>query len=263
MSDTASTTRSRSRGRDLYSTGRGGAGNIHRSESRGGSPRSSVVDQDAGSPNRGREPPVHVDHVTHTGRGGAGNVRSPSREPRDFGAEAAQADYEHRVIDLADAKNRAVSVGRGGAGNIQTPPRSRSRDVASDSQNRSVSRGRGLQSTGRGGAGNITSGAGEITKLEEEEDLERLKYHQDGVHSTGRGGLANLTDKPTPHESSPSALPHSPAHQQEYFSSGRGGAGNMIRSRSGSRDVEKHHHAHAVGLPSHLHNVVEKAKHLA
>ncbi len=63
-----------------------GAGNIHRSESQGGSPlRSSVVDQDGGSPNPGREPPVHVDHIAHTGRGGAGNVRSPSREPRDFG----------------------------------------------------------------------------------------------------------------------------------------------------------------------------------
>jgi len=200
---------------------------------------------------------VHVDHLAHTGRGGAGNVRSPSREPRDLVAEATQADYEHKVIDNADAKPHSVSYGRGGAGNIQTPPRSRSRDVNSE-QTRSVSRDRGLQSTGRGGAGNITPAAGEITKLEEEEDLERLHYHHEGVHSTGRGGLANLTDKQVPLETSPPALPHSPAHQQEYFSSGRGGAGN-IRSRSGSRDVEKQHHAH---VPSHLHNIVEKAKHL-
>ncbi|KLO07377.1 hypothetical protein SCHPADRAFT_836848 [Schizopora paradoxa] len=255
MSDTTSTTtRSRSRGRELYSTGRGGAGNIHRSDSQGGSPRSRVIDEDAGSPNRGREPPVHVDHITHTGRGGAGNVRSPSREPRDFVAEAAQADYEHKVVENADAKPHA-SVGRGGAGNIQTPPRSRSRDVNAD-QPRSHS----LQSTGRGGAGNITSGAGEITKLEEEEDLERANHHhQEGIHSTGRGGLANLTDKPTPYETSPPPYPHSPAHQQEYFSSGRGGAGN-IRSRSASRDVEKQQHTHG---HSHLHNLVEKAKHLA
>ena len=83
-------------------------------------------------------------------------------------------------------------------------------------------------------------------------------------HSTGRGGLANITDKKSPtHETSPPPYyPHSPAHQQEFFSSGRGGAGN-IRSRSASRDVEKQqHHEHAHGH-SHLHNLVEKAKHLA
>lgn len=96
---------------------------------------------------------MHVAHTTHTGRGGAGNVRSPSREPRDFGeydttpgpvrtrmlrwtlfrsgvrasdlvgiiirfvsehfvfllaAEAVQADYEHKVIENADAKPHAV-----------------------------------------------------------------------------------------------------------------------------------------------------------
>lgn len=90
---------------------------------------------------------MHVDHIAHTGRGGAGNVRSPSREPRDFGefrslsftvrtpmamfrsgvglvrfymlfcsdflfsvlvAEAVQADYEHKVIDNADARPHAV-----------------------------------------------------------------------------------------------------------------------------------------------------------
>ena len=70
---------------EQYSTGRGGAGNIHRSVS---GTRQGITD-DIGTPARGREPPAGAtttgtgDRITHVGRGGAGNVRSPSREPRD------------------------------------------------------------------------------------------------------------------------------------------------------------------------------------
>ena len=45
----------------------------------------STILEDLPYDNRGREPTVHPDRLTHIGRGGAGNIRSPSRDP-------AQAD---------------------------------------------------------------------------------------------------------------------------------------------------------------------------
>lgn len=80
------------------------------------------------------------------------------------------------------------------------------------------------------------------------EDEERLRYaHEGGMcatlsslqttssltssssHSTGRGGRANLTSLP-----SPLPEPSSP-HAHDYEATGRGGAGNILRSRSASR----------------------------
>lgn len=76
--------RSQSRGRDAFSTGRGGVGNIRQtslSRTRaelGSSPTPDV------SVVRGREPVPAANSTTKiysTGRGGAGNIRSPSRDP--------------------------------------------------------------------------------------------------------------------------------------------------------------------------------------
>ena len=51
-------------------------------------------------------------------------------------------------------------------------------------------------------------------------------------HSTGRGGLANMTAL---HSPPPEGVLH---HDVTYEVMGRGGAGNIIRSRSASRDPE-------------------------
>lgn len=137
------------------------------------------------------------------------------------------------------------SSGRGGAGNIS---RSRSRTPGKFFGSTPDSP---RHSTGRGGAGNITGGPdGESV---DEAELYRAHHEHDGMcvahpsssklmsadrrptcrHSTGRGGRANLTDLHSP-------PPEAPPHQHAEFEAiGRGGAGNMVRSRSHSRDPER------------------------
>lgn len=81
---TDNTSRSRSRGREHFSTGRGGAGNIHSSPPRGvnGSQTRAGYNYEASPAPRGREPIPGGENVTHVGRGGAGNIRGASR-PRE------------------------------------------------------------------------------------------------------------------------------------------------------------------------------------
>ncbi|KDQ49666.1 hypothetical protein JAAARDRAFT_143114 [Jaapia argillacea MUCL 33604] len=225
--------RSVSRGREFQSSGRGGAGNIRRSESQD---PSTIAPEELP---RGREPAPAFSptaKIVSVGRGGAGNFRSPSRDPAKVGENHPQtasiisehaantAEYERELIRASvEAKQNGVfSSGRGGAGNINKS-RSRSRGPAA-----SISP-HPFHSTGRGGAGNIKPGDG--VEIDLTEDHERQAHHHDeGIHSTGRGGLANMTVLANP---LPEEIPPHPAH--EVVSSGRGGAGN-IRSRSASRD---------------------------
>ncbi|KAJ7664981.1 hypothetical protein B0H17DRAFT_1091029 [Mycena rosella] len=214
------TERSTSRGRDaLSSSGRGGMGNIRASLSQD----RPLSGPDDFSDTRGREPVVAaVSELSSTGRGGAGNFRSPSRDPvedRDVRSAA-----ERQVIQAHEAREREAvhSSGRGGLGNMS---RSRSRGpgspLASPSPTRTPSVGPGpglVHSSGRGGAGNITPGPPPAYERGRAAAL-------DGVHSTGRGGLANLTAAPAP---PPDAVVH---HPGTYESTGRGGAGNISRSR--------------------------------
>jgi len=199
------------RGRDaLISTGRGGAGNIVRSPSRGIEPES-----------RGHINSANIaDKALSSGRGGAGNIRPASREPPDVSSilsDQATADYEREVLQRhADAREEVVVSGRGGFGNI--------------SRSRSRSKGPALHSSGRGGAGNIQHGLGDPDQADILDSQERLNHaHAEGIHSTGRGGLANVTSA------------HGPGIEKvqhldvPFVSSGRGGAGN-IRSRSASRE---------------------------
>ncbi|KAG6818617.1 hypothetical protein H0H93_003418 [Arthromyces matolae] len=152
------------------------------------------------------------------GRGGAGNIRSPSRDPTSPLAQSVNKE-EDTVIRAHNAAiaDGPFSSGRGGAGNINAT--------------RSRSRGPNLvHSTGRGGAGNILSGSSEETVVVElKDDAERKVHHghghDAGVHSTGRGGAANITATPDPPvEHLAHAHPHG-----EFESSGRGGAGNIVR----------------------------------
>ncbi|KAJ6586688.1 hypothetical protein B0H10DRAFT_2094573 [Mycena sp. CBHHK59/15] len=224
--------RSTSRGRNaLISSGRGGLGNIRPSSNSRDRP---VDGPDDFSDTRGREPGVAVNEIRSTGRGGVGNFRSPSRDV-DVRAETERDLIRaHEELD----KNAVHSTGRGGFGNMS---RSRSRGPSPLSPPLSPPPPQ-VHSSGRGGAGNIVAGSAPV-------DFERGRPHvvPNGIHSTGRGGLANLTSSHTPDIESP---PH-PAH--EYESSGRGGAGNISRSRERGEDAEKEKHGIA-GLWGRMHS---------
>jgi len=218
-SPTDSDRRSVSRGRNTFqSSGRGGIGNIRRSSQSRDARPIDIADELPST--RGREPVVHPDRLLSVGRGGAGNIRSPShdahRDSRSIAEDAAETEYQARVVREHTEATTLHSSGRGGAGNI-SGSRSRSRGPATV-----------MHSTGRGGAGNIHATDGSPSRLEAL-DERRLQGHHEGIHSTGRGGAANITAL---HEPDIERAAH---HLGEYESSGRGGAGN-IRTRSASRD---------------------------
>ncbi|KAM5534744.1 hypothetical protein V8D89_011608 [Ganoderma adspersum] len=241
--------RSVSRGREAFSSGRGGIGNIRRPSLEAASPPRGAGGEPL-SPVRGREARVDPDRAQSTGRGGMGNIRSgsqarnvaviPENHPQTASLvsdhAASVAEYERAVLERSEeaANARAHSSGRGGIGNIKSGDNSRSRSRAP------------IASTGRGGAGNIqTSVDTDPELLVQLDDEERLKHaHAEGVHSTGRGGRANLTSKHTPPLESVSAHPH------EFETTGRGGVGNMIRSRSGSREPDQSRSRSASRTPS-------------
>lgn len=122
-----------------------------------------------------------------------------------------------------------------------------------------------MTSTGRGGAGNLQAGVQQDAELlAQMEEEERLAYlHEEGMyvlrygftvcvltfrrHSTGRGGRANMTamHSPPPEPASP--------HLHEYEMTGRGGAGNIVRSRSASRDPSHSRSRSASRTPSKDH----------
>ncbi|KAI8986828.1 hypothetical protein BD414DRAFT_44366 [Trametes punicea] len=215
--------RSVSRGREAFSSGRGGIGNIHRPADAASPIRTG---DEPLSPVRGREATVDPERVKSTGRGGMGNIRSGSRTrsasrvaenyPQTASLVSDQAanmaEYEKYVVQQSEeaAKSRARSSGRGGLGNIKSTEKSRSRSRVPHSPQ--------VLSTGRGGVGNLQPGtnvdAELIAQLEEEE---RLRYaHDAAIHSTGRGGRANLTSLPSP------PLEAVPSHAHEYEATGRG-----------------------------------------
>ncbi|KAG8899186.1 hypothetical protein FRC01_010628, partial [Tulasnella sp. 417] len=99
--------RSVSRGREFASAGRGGAGNMVRSESQ---TRAQVTRVDDGD-ERGRDvAPRDEDRITHAGRGGQGNVRSPSRDPAKDAAERA---FEDEVIRKSRENRESWGVSSG------------------------------------------------------------------------------------------------------------------------------------------------------
>ncbi|PIL27393.1 hypothetical protein GSI_10541 [Ganoderma sinense ZZ0214-1] len=243
--------RSVSRGREAFSSGRGGIGNIRRPSVEAASPPRGSGGEPL-SPVRGREARVDPERAQSTGRGGMGNIRSGSRarnislipenHPQTASLvsdhAASVAEYERAVLERSEeaANARARSSGRGGIGNIKSGDNSHSR-----SRSRAP-----MTSIGRGGAGNIQTNINTDTELLVQlDDEERLKYaHDEGVHSTGRGGRANLTSKHTPPLESVSAHPY------EFETTGRGGVGNMIRSRSSSREPDQSRSRSASRTPS-------------
>jgi len=213
--------RSQSRGREAFSTGRGGLGNIRQGSASRTRPEGGPDDF---SVSRGREPAPASNgtptKVYSTGRGGAGNIRSPSRDP---GSPTAALPVPIEESEKEIIRNHMVasqdvpqSTGRGGLGNI-TGSRSRSRGPALATSNAPM-----VHSTGRGGAGNIATGeTGTAEALDESERKIRASTTEAPYHSTGRGGIANLASGPQP------AVEQVVRPPAAYGSTGRGGAGNI------------------------------------
>ncbi|KAI0251121.1 hypothetical protein BJV78DRAFT_1282647 [Lactifluus subvellereus] len=220
--------RSRSRGRALQYSGRGGTGNI----------RSPSQDPVVGGPDdysdtRGREPiptryPDEI-RVTPTGRSRAGNIRSPSRDvlPSPMRSEQRRRrGYDQDLIapeiDIQHDTDVHTS-GRGGTGNLV-----RSRP-SSESWSRSRSR-EPVHHSGRGGTGNIYPGEPTERDIMEVDETERAAHRHvpaRGVHSTDCGGYANITPEVPYREAAvhPHGADHPHAtHAHDHESTGRGGA---------------------------------------
>lgn len=149
------------------------------------------------------------------------------------------------------------SSGRGGAGNIR--PASRSRDARPDGPDDfSLTRGRDMgvspgqlprpTHSGRGGAGNIRSPSrdpGERSPDAKEIETLRvaIEHEAELPHSTGRGGAGNIV----------TSRSRSRSRAEGVRSSGRGGAGNMavgaIDENAVDEEERKAHH-HVEGIHS-------------
>jgi len=185
------------------STGRGGAGNLIRSPSRGVDPDVQVGAERGRSARDQSLDRVSlfgcaltslISHgygadlqVIHSGRGGAGNIRSPSRNPSErIAEERAEEDLQDRLI--AESRGRQTdanfSTGRGGAGNISRS-KSRSRSAV---RGPSTPQATGtVHASGRGGFGNIE----ETRESMDEEKREAMaKYEREVVakHKAENGG---------------------------------------------------------------------------
>ncbi|RSH92313.1 hypothetical protein EHS25_008728 [Saitozyma podzolica] len=263
----------------IVSTGRGGAGNLIRSPSRGVDPEVTAGVE------RGREftpRDTSGDRVTHSGRGGAGNIRSPSRNRADIIAEEKEAHLQDRLV--AEARGRQAdqpfSTGRGGVGNIRDKSRSRSAvrgatpSGASDGRSTPLSQGHvhhDVHSSGRGGWGNISEDRERDSVDEAKEVAERkyeagvaAKHHADEAnvpHSIGKGGAGNIGQVATPVDLSKLSLEEQDAFAKVHahdrghgISGGRGGAGNIHTPKEHSpaegergRGDQKHGHGGVLG----------------
>jgi len=220
--------RSLSRGREVYSSGRGGAGNIRQPSASRTRPEDGPDDF---STSRGREPaPAQSPRSFSTGRGGVGNIRSPSRDVQSP-LTAPELKEEERIVrvHVAAIKDAPHSSGRGGAGNITARSKSRDPQVPAGAQHLPH-----MRSTGRGGAGNIVSGDNLVAGLAQEEEERKNHYHRDTIHSTDRGGVAtnvvSLSESPVERHGNTHGSVESP---------GRGGAGNIVRNQSAPRSAGK------------------------
>jgi len=205
---------SRNRGREFHSTGRGGIGNFR--ETSGSSSRDARVNSGPNdySPVRGRDLYVRHDFEPfHSpGRGGTGNLCPPSRDPSKLDPTEV---YDEKNVheNLADQTVPHLSTGRGGLGNIS---RSRSRDL-----NKANTLSSTLYSSGRGG-GNIHPGPAISESIDEER--QKVENPHDKIKSMGRGGAVNITSAPE------SNVEYHKNYAQNYESTGRGGAGNIVHS---------------------------------
>ncbi|KAF8879516.1 hypothetical protein CPB84DRAFT_1687917 [Gymnopilus junonius] len=153
------------------------------------------------------------------------------------------------------------STGRGGIGNIRLSSASRDTRPSTGPDDFSITRGREpiphqhqqlnqAFSTGRGGAGNLrspsrdphaptTTAIAEADAAEQEVIREYVAAHEGTVHSSGRGGLGNITRS---RSRDPAASPgrNNPKHATDHiYSTGRGGAGNVRHSEASENFAEE------------------------
>ncbi|KAJ4479315.1 hypothetical protein J3R30DRAFT_3733630 [Lentinula aciculospora] len=148
-------------------------------------------------------------------------------------------------------------------------------------EERSHSRGRDMTSSGRGGLGNIHHAVDPALHESGPDDYSSTRGREPAVNpnkvvSTGRGGAGNIRSPSRDVGSHPHTPVQPDPHQEELIraeadrdgvhSTGRGGLGNMSRSRSRARDtqtpVAEHsrsgdpeHHRHA-GVSELIHKVL-------
>lgn len=199
-----------------------------------------------------------------TGEGGdggdridAGSTLSNSTLVKD-GSMTDSPAGDHR--SLSRGRDTFQSSGRGGAGNIRRSSQSREPHPFDGPDDFSHTRGREpavhpdrAYSVGRGGAGNIRSPSRDpgsvrpvhpdvIAESEYEQGILREHAASEVVHSSGRGGAGNIT-----RSRSRSRGPGLALH-----STGRGGAGNMLFGDGRSSDTldqeerKKHHHPEGI-----------------
>jgi hypothetical protein len=155
----------------VYSTGRGGAGNM-RSPSR--QPETPAIQEEEEEIMR-RYAESNVDAPRSSGRGGAGNIstsRSRSRGP----------------------SSGLLSTGRGGAGNIKVanPAEAHEKDEAERRQAAALSPSNGVYSTGRGGIANITNVNPTTGESNHNVPGATGSPAPAPVYSYGRGGRGNM-----------------------------------------------------------------------
>ncbi|KAF9472317.1 hypothetical protein BDN70DRAFT_818832 [Pholiota conissans] len=161
---------------NVYSTGRGGAGNLH-SPLRHGSrehPTPDAAEQEVIREYVAAHDNVPVSFFVSSPDGGIGNMtRSCSRDPNSD-ARAATSPVRHTTIHISHAVD---STGRGGAGNIYPGDGMRA-DVIDEEARRRV------HLTGRGSFANLSSAS---EPAAEHHSVERGEYE-----SAGRGGVSNI-----------------------------------------------------------------------
>lgn len=125
-------------GNHYYATGRGGAGNIQKSDKE---IQPTIVSQGSGTPNL-------LQPVFSTGRGGAGNMfknTDPKIARKLQDVDPDPEDYITPVISGANGQHNNLSIGRGGFGNMISPKNSASEDQHKQREkNREPKSGNGL-----------------------------------------------------------------------------------------------------------------------
>lgn len=178
-------------------------------------------------------------------------------------------------LDDGRGRQPIVSTGRGGVGNLVRSP---SRGVDPEAQH-GVERGRELRDpsidrmihSGRGGAGNIRSPSRgpQATIAEEREDAlqarlvaEERGRQAHGNFSTGRGGVGNISRSKSRSRSAvrDSDSARTPAPAGDFKSGGRGGWGNIREER---HDVDNDSIAEQKAAATERYEAEIRAKHIA
>ncbi|CAA7268549.1 unnamed protein product [Cyclocybe aegerita] len=158
--------------------------------------------------------------------------------------------YSRTERSTSRGRDAFQSTGRGGLGNIRQASLSRDRPETGP-DDFSVTRGREpiahpneVFSTGRGGAGNIRSPSRDPSKPSapvdstEQDVIEKYVASQEGAaRSSGRGGLGNIARSRSRDPTSQGTT--ATTGTAAVFSTGRGGAGNIHAGHSVAEEIDE------------------------